>query len=278
MKTICCSMNALKFDQYKRRKAHDMREQKKTPRNIDPARFCQNTVVIPTPSAKEALELVNKVKAEARARQRFNPGRNNLVHDGILSFSHDAQKIIHALSEKEQLRRILQSVNDVCELHRGRLIGLTIHRDEYALHVHFQMLAAGDDGRLLRIGPRDCMRRQDVAARAWNDLGIIRGKSKRDRIADGESWRETTKMSVAELHEELPRQLAELKAQRAELVQEKEWLFQEVLRLHMEREKILERLGIAKEVFAAEEGIRADQGLSEERAVQGKCYPAHAPL
>jgi len=164
MKTICCSMKPLKFDQYKRRKAHDLREQKKTPRNIDPARICRNTVVIPTPSAKEALVLVNKIKAEAGARQRFNPGRNNLVHDGILSFSHDAQKIVHALSEKEQLRRIMQSIKDVCELHRGRLIGLTIHRDEYALHVHFQILAAGDDGRLLRIGPRDCMRRR----LSWN--------------------------------------------------------------------------------------------------------------
>lgn len=264
MKTISCSMKALKFDQYKRRKAHDMREQKKTPRNIDPARICRNTVVIPTPSATEALELVNKIKAEAGARQRFNPGRNNLVHDGILSFSHNAQKIVHALPEKEQLRRIMQSIKDVCELHRGRLIGLTIHRDEYALHVHFQILAAGSDGRLLRIGPRDCMRRQDVAARAWNDLGITRGKTKRDRIADGESWRETTKMSVAQMHEELPRQLAELEAQRAELVQEKEWLFQEVLRLQMERAKILERLGIAKEVFAAEEGILIDQKNFQE--------------
>ena len=263
MKTISCGMKALRFDQYKRRKAHDMREQKKTPRNIDPARVCRNTVVIPTPSAKEALELVNKIKAEAGARQRFNPGRNNLVHDGILSFSHDAQKIINALPEKEQLRRIMQSVKDVCELHRGRLIGLTIHRDEYALHVHFQILSAGNDGRLLRIGPRDCRRRQDIAARAWNDLGITRGKSKRDRIADGESWRETTKMSVAQMHEELPRQLAELEAQRAELVQEKEWLFQEVLRLQLEHAKILERLGVAQEVFASEEGIRAGMGQPE---------------
>ncbi|MGE4440438.1 MAG: plasmid recombination protein [Desulfomicrobium sp.] len=259
MKKISCGMKALKFDQYKRRKAHDMREQKKTPRNIDPARICRNTVVIPTPSAKEALELVNKIKAESGARQKFNPARNNLVHDGILSFSHEAQSVVHALDVQEQVRRIVESIREVCELHKGRLIGLTIHRDEYAIHAHFQILAVGEDGRMLRIGPRDCRQRQDVAARAWNDLGITRGKSKRDRIADGESWRETTKMSVAQMHEELPRQLAELEAQRAELVQEKEWLFQEVLRLQMERAKILERLGIAKEVFAAEEGILIDQ-------------------
>ena len=273
MKTICCSMKPLKFDQYKRRKAHDMREQKKTPRNIDPARICRNTVVIPTPSAKEVLVLVNKIKAEAGARQRFNPGRNNLVHDGILSFSHDAQKIIHALSEKEQLRRIMQSIKDVCELHRGRLIGLTIHRDEYALHVHFQILAAGDDGRLLRIGPRDCMRRQDVAARAWNDLGITRGKSKKDRIADGESWRETNKMSVARLHEDLPRELAELEAQKAELTQENERLFQEALRLQIAYAKILERLGVANEVLAAEEGILIDQMNFQEEPRMNMARP-----
>lgn len=256
MKTISCSMSPLKFHQYKRRKAHDMRQQKKMPGNIDQARICLNTVAIPTPSAKEALEMITQTKADARARQRFNPARNNLVYDGILSFSHDAQKIVHALPDKEQLRRIMQSINGVCELHKGRLIGLTIHRDEYALHVHFQILAAGDDGRMLRIGPRDCSRRQDVAAMAWSDLGITRGKPKRERIADGESWRETNKMNVARLHDDLPRELAELEAQKIGLTQEREWLFQEVLRLQMERAKILEDLGVAREVFASEEGIR----------------------
>jgi len=273
MKTISCSMKPLKFDQYKRRKGHDMREQKQTPRNVDPARICHNTVVIPTPSAKEALELLNKVKAEAGARQRFNPGRNNLVHDGILSFSRNAQKIVHALPAKEQRRRILQSINDVCNLHQGRLIGLTIHRDEHALHVHFQILAAGDDGRLLRIGPRDCIRRQDVAARAWENLGITRGKPKRKRIEDGEAWRETNKMSVAQLHEELPRELAELESQRAALSQEKEWLFQEVTRLQLEHAKILERLGVARDVFAAEEGILLDQNLIQENPKSAMVMP-----
>lgn len=265
MNTISCSMKALRFDEYKKRKGHDLREQKKMPRNIDPAKICLNTVVIPTPSAKDALLLVNKIKAETRARQRFNPARNNLVHDGILSFSHGAQQIVHALSPEEQLRRILQSVNDVCELHRGRLIGLTVHRDEYALHIHFQILAAGEDGRLLRIGPRDCMRRQDVAAMAWNDLGITRGKAKKQRIADGESWRKTNKRNLAQLHEELPREIAELEAQKAALTQERDWLFQEVQRLQMERTAILEKLEIAQEVFASEEGIRESLAASEVR-------------
>lgn len=273
MKTISCSMHALKFHECKKRKGHDMREQKKMPRNIDPARICRNTVVIPTPTAKEALNLMNRVKAEARARQRFSPARNNLIFDGILSFSHQAQKIVHALDEQEQLRRILQSISDVCNLHRARLIGLTIHRDEYALHVHFQILAAGDDGRMLRIGPRDCRRRQDVAAMAWSDLGITRGKSKKQRIADGESWRKTNKMNVEQMHKELPRQIAELEAQKAALAQERDWLYQEVLRLQMERKKILEDLGIAQEVFASEEGIKARLEQSEAGPRPGLAKP-----
>ena len=268
MKTISCSMKPLKFHQYKRRKSHDMRQQKKMPGNIEQARICLNTVVIPTPSAKEALEMMNQTKADTGARQRFNLARNNLVYDGILSFSHDAQKVMRALDIEEQVRRILDSIMEVCELHKGRLIGLTIHRDEYAIHAHFQVLAVGADGRMLRIGPRDCIRRQDVAARAWGDLGISRGKPKRQRIADGDPWAQIIKRSVPQLHEDLPRELAELQAQNEALRQENEWLAAEMRNRWTKYEQILERLGVAQEVLAAEEGTwltqerpRASHGL-----------------
>ena len=261
MKTISCSMKPLKFHQYKRRKGHDMREQKRMPGNIEQDRICHNTVVIPTPSAKEALDLVNRIKAEAGARQRFNPDRNNLVFDGILSFSHDAQVDVHALDIEEQVRRILESINEVCELHRGRLVGLAIHRDEYAIHAHFQVLAVGADGRMLRVGPRDCIRRQDVAARAWGDLGIARGKPKRQRIADGDPWAKIIKRSVPQLHEDLPRELAALQAQNEALRQENEWLAMEMRNRWAKYEQILERLGVAQEVLSAESGA----GLAQER-------------
>ncbi len=259
MKTISCSMKPLKFHQYKRRKSHDMREQKQVPGNIDQARTCHNTVVIPTPTAKEALEMMHQVKAAANARQRFDPARNNLVYDGILSFSHEAQGVVHALDVQEQVRRIVESIREVCKLHKGRLIGLTIHRDEYAIHAHFQVLAAGEDGRMLRIGPRDCRQRQDVAARAWRDLGIARGKPKRQRIEDGDLWTEIIKRSVRQLHEDLPRELVELQAQNEALRQENEWLAMEMRDRWAKYEQVLERLGIAQEVLSAESGVELHQ-------------------
>lgn len=221
MKTISCSMKPLKFHQYKRRKSHDMREQKQIPGNIDQARTCHNTVVIPTPTAKEALEMMHQVKAAANARQRFDPAKNNLVYDGILSFSHEAQVVV-------------------------------------------QVLAAGEDGRMLRIGPRDCRQRQDVAARAWGDLGIARGKPKRQRIEDGDLWSEIIKRSVRQLHEDLPREIAEMAAQNAVLREENERLAQEAWRIHAQYQDILKRLGVAQEVLAAEEGILIDQKMPEE--------------
>jgi len=264
MKTISCSMKPLKFHQYKRRKSHDMREQKQIPGNIDQAWTCHNTVVIPTPTAKEALEMMHQIKAAANARQRFDPAKNNLVYDGILSFSHEAQGVVHALDVQEQVRRIVESIREVCKLHKGRLIGLTIHRDEYAIHAHFQVLAVGEDGRMLRIGPRDCRQRQDVAARAWGDLGIARGKPKRQRIEDGDLWSEIIKRSVRQLHEDLPREIADMAAQNAVLREENERLAKEAWRIHAQYQEILKRLGVAQEVLAAEEGILIDQNTIED--------------
>lgn len=264
MKTISCSMKPLKFHQYKRRKGHDMREQKQVPGNIDQTKTCHNTVVIPTPTAKEALEMMRQVKGAANARQRFDPARNNLVYDGILSFSHEAQGVVHALDVQEQVRRIVESIREVCKLHKGRLIGLTIHRDEYAIHAHFQVLAAGEDGRMLRIGPRDCRQRQDVAVRAWGDLGIARGKPKRQRIENRDLWSKIIKRSVRQLHEDLPREIAHMETQNAALREENERLTQEVWRVHVQYQDILKHLGVAQEVLAAEEGILIDQNTNED--------------
>lgn len=254
MKTISCRMEPKKFGNYKGRKGHDMRQKGRVPGYVDSAKVDHNSVIIATPSSVQALEMMNDAKDAAGARQKFNKDKNTLLYDGLLSFSYAARSIVHNLSREEQDRRALQSVQSVCDLHGGRLIGLTIHRDETTIHVHFQMLAVGKDGRLLRISREECSRRQDVAAQAWADLGITRGKEKALRIAEGESYAQTIHRSVRELHEDLPRELAELKEANKNFREENAKLIGELEALKREYAELLGRLGIAKEILQAEEG------------------------
>jgi len=186
MSIVACRVDRLTTQKYKKRKGHDMREQE--PAHADRKRLNLNAVIIPTPSAKQALKMVNQIKTGVKARQKFNSARNTLIFDGILFFEYEAQAVVNALSRQELIRRMKQSIYDVCKFHRGILVGFTIHLDESAPHAHFQILGAGQDGRILRIGPADCKIRQDVAAEAWADLGLTRGKPKKQRIADGDDW------------------------------------------------------------------------------------------
>ncbi len=270
MKTISCRMEPKKFGNYKGRKGHDMRQKGRVPNYVDSEKVSHNSVIIDTPSSVQALEMMDEVKSSAGARQKFNKDRNTLLYDGLLSFSYEARNIVGNLSREEQDRRALQSAQSVCELHGGRLIGLTVHRDETSVHIHFQMLAAGKDGRLLRISREDCSRRQDVAAQAWADLGITRGKEKALRIAEGESYAQTIHRSVRELHEDLPRELAELKEANKNYKDENAKLLGELEALKREYAEVLGRLGIAKEILQAEEGTPDEaQGPQDKHQIKG---------
>lgn len=258
MKAISCRMEPKKFGNYKGRKGHDLREKGRVPSYVDADKCSQNSIIMPTPTSNQALQMMNEAKKAAGARQKFNKDRNTLIYDGILSFSIEARDTVHRLSRDEQDRRALQSAQDVCNLHGGKLVGLVVHRDETTLHIHFQMLAVGSNGNLLRISREECKRRQDVAAQAWSDLGISRGKEKALRIAEGDSFSKIIHRTVRELHEDLPRELAELQAENERLREANLQLSAELSKLNEEYQAMLKQLGIAKEVLQSEQGLADD--------------------
>jgi len=267
MKSVSCRMQPRKFGNFKGRKGHDLREKGRVPEYVSTEKCSENSIIIPTPTSNQALKMMNEIKKMANARQKFNKERNTLIYDGILSFSIEARDAVHSLSREEQDRRALQSVQDVCDLHGGKLIGLVVHRDETTLHVHFQMLSVGNTGNLLRISREECKRRQDVAAQAWSDLGISRGKEKALRIADGDSFAKTIHRSVRMLHEDLPRELAQLQKENERLKEANLQLSAELSKLNEEYEATLKQLGIAKETLQSEQGVADESAhhLSEKR-------------
>jgi hypothetical protein len=91
------------------------------------------------------------------------------------------------------------------------LTGLVVHRDETAIHAHFQLLAYNRAGTPLSKATRPAIlsELQDVAARAAQTVfpEIERGTRYGDRLAAGATFADVVHRSVAELHQDLPREL-----------------------------------------------------------------------
>ena len=141
--------------------------------------------------------------------------------EGILTFGTDSQPIIERLPYDEQERRYRAAAEAIAEQLGTDVAGLVIHRDESAPHCHFTLHGYSPDGMpaASRLNKGQLSKVQDVAAQAFGDLGIERGKRIGARIADGEDPSAYINKSVAELHRDLP---AEVEAARQKAGAERE--------------------------------------------------------
>lgn len=195
------------------------------PGYVDETRTPENSVVLaqPTPAhmARECLQ---------RRQDAFVPGPGkrqprSMAKDaavsisGIVTFSTDAQPAIDALPKAEQDRRFLLAAEAVADHLGTDVAGVAVHRDESAIHCHFTLYGYGKDGQPIsrNMKKKALSELQDVAATAFGDLGITRGKRISERIRDGEPYSKTINRSVRELHRDLPVELAAAQAKVAEM-------------------------------------------------------------
>jgi hypothetical protein len=138
---------------------------------------------------------------------------------GIVTFSTDAQPAIDALPKAEQDRRFLLAAEAVADHLGTDVAGVAVHRDESAIHCHFTLYGFGQDGQPVsrKLKKKVLSQLQDVAATAFGDLGITRGKRISERIRDGEPYSKTINRSVRELHRDLPVELAAAQAKVTEM-------------------------------------------------------------
>lgn len=193
---------------------HDLRIGRQ-PGYVDAERSDQNSVLIEPLQPAQLRQIVSDRAAAQPGRQRALMSNAAIVTNGILTFSKDAQAVIEQLTPEEQDSRIRASCEAAAELMGVELTGLVVHRDEAAIHAHCQFPSRRPDGMPLS-KTVDCRKLQDVAAEAWSDLGITRGKPKAERVAAGEPAHKWVHRSVKELHEDLPAELDELRERVAE--------------------------------------------------------------
>lgn len=191
---------------------HDLRRGHQ-PSYVDGERTHQNSVLI---APQSAAELRKECEQRRSARQTCRAMKRNaaVATVGIITFSHEAQSAIEALSVEEQNRRFLETAKALASSMGTTLTGLVVHRDESAIHAHFQCPAVRLDGNPVSktLGRGGTSQLQDVGATAWADLGIARGERKADKVArleqEGKTSAEiraaTIHRSVAELHHDLP--------------------------------------------------------------------------
>jgi hypothetical protein len=144
----------------------------------------------------------------------------NLSYAGIITFGTEAQVVFDGLSVADQDAAFMEVGMKVAAHFNTPLTGMVIHRDETAPHAHFQVRGIADDGTMLsQVVKAGALRKvQDIAAEVMGKhaKGIERGKSRKERLAEGEDYAATVNRSVKQLHTDLPREIAEAEAKRDE--------------------------------------------------------------
>lgn len=196
---------------------HDARTGK-VPGYVVADRIGQNSVLIePTPALGLRALCMDR---RGQQKQKFRKSAA-VMTAGIITFGRDAQKAMDELSRETQDDALLAVSNALSERLGADLTGLVVHRDETALHAHFEMPAWTRSGVALSkvVTPSVARELQDIAAQTIQRFApdIERGRPKVERWKAGDDPAELIHKSVARLHEELPREIAELGQRQNEL-------------------------------------------------------------
>ena len=189
---------------------HDFRNGPQ-PDYVDSSRSDLNRYLMhprPLPQIKREIEALRK-RAGAKREIKSNAC---IVTAGIITFGHEAQVFFADLTPDQQDEAFRELAQAIADRLTTSLEALTIHLDESAPHVHFEIRGYSDLGQpISKVATWGVMSElQDMTAEIMSRHcpGIERGNKKWDRIAAGASFSDTVNRSVKELHRDLPIEIA----------------------------------------------------------------------
>lgn len=199
-------------------RAHDLRIGPQ-PSYVDADRSDLNRVLIePLTGAK--LRAICEERRALRLTARAMKSSAAVGVAGIITFGHEAQKLFERLAPDQQDAAYRETAEAIAARLGSTLTGLVVHADESAPHAHFQLPAYDLTGHpISETAKRGALRDLQTITfevMARHCPGIERGNSKLDRLKAGASPSEVVNRSVAQLHGDLP---AEIAAKEAELVE-----------------------------------------------------------
>ena len=196
--------------------AHDMRIGPQ-PAYVDADRRHLNRTLV-EPLTGTQLRKICEDRREQRETKRAMKSNAAVGVLGIITFGHEAQPIFDALTTAQQDAALMEVAQAVAARLNTTVSGLVFHGDEAASHAHFQCPGVTVDGvPVSNIAKRTAMSDiQTIAAEVMgrHAPGIERGKSRQQRLEEGENYADTVYKQAAEMRERLP---AEIAAKQAEL-------------------------------------------------------------
>lgn len=200
-------------------RAHDLRTGPQ-PDYVDTTRSPENRVLI-TPMTGLELRGICETRREQRATKRGMKSNAAVCISGIITFGHEAQPIFELYTPEEQDAAYREVAERVAARISTTLSGLVVHVDEAADHAHFQCPGFTLDGQpVSAIAKREALRDiQTIAAEVMgrHAPGIERGKSRWQRIKEGESYADTVYKNAADMRDRLPAEIADKEAKLADV-------------------------------------------------------------
>ncbi len=212
----------IQFDAAQRaagQRAHDLREGPQ-PEYVDASRSPLNRILMkPVPGA--ALKAVCAERRTRRKTRRAMKSNASVCLSGILTFGHEAQPIFERLGPEAQDAAYREAAEAVAGRLNTTLTSLVVHCDESAPHAHFQTPSYDLDGEAISEKVKKSTLRdlQTLVAEVMgrHAPGIERGRSKLERLKAGAKPSEVVHKSVRQLHDELPREIAQRRRELDEL-------------------------------------------------------------
>lgn len=197
-------------------RAHDLRIGPQ-PAYVDENRSHLNRVLIENATGVELRKLCEERRAQ-RDMKRAMKSNASVGFSGIITFGHAAQIEFEKLSATDQDEAFRRVAERVAERLETSVHGLSVHLDETSIHAHFQLAGVTHDGHpVSSVAKWQAMKDlQTIAAEVMKQYApaIERGKSRRERLDEGETYAETVHKKGAEMRALLGDELPELRRKR----------------------------------------------------------------
>ena len=196
---------------YANQRAHDLRIGPQ-PDYVDASLSHLNRIIMPPPPAPEMRKIVEERRAQ-RETSRALKSNAGIAVIGIIGFGIEAARLFGQLTPEQQDKALLAAGHAIATEANTTMEGLVYHLDETSGHAHVSWCGFDLDGIPLSSTMKRGMltKFQDRLAQVMAEHcpGIERGNSRWDRIKAGANYAETVHKSVAELHEDIPREIAQ---------------------------------------------------------------------
>ncbi len=193
----------------KAQRDHDLRRGPQ-PSYVDLDLTEHNDVLV-EPVTPAALRGICEERRAQRPTRRAMRSDAAVATCGIITFGTKAGQLVGGHDRHTPAHAFRAVAEAVATRLDTTLTGLVVHRDETAIHAHFQLPAYDRRGVPLSKATRPAIlsELQDVAAEAVQRCfpEVERGTRYGERIAAGASYADTVHRTVAELHRDLPRDL-----------------------------------------------------------------------